>query len=217
MFGLTYDSPIMQKLSFLGDLMQLNLCLLLGCIPIITAGASITAAYAVLFRLNNKSSLPVFRTFWKYFRSEFRQSTIVWIVTLLICGALSYNGLILLSYGDGISIIWWVLFALVSIMLIFSCSYLFPQIAQYHNNVLGFFKNAIRLGIINPLRSLLLVLLHSLPFFLFLVDPTILLLASILWLLLGFSLSLWIASLIISRTFAKIENPETDSLPMELY
>ena len=44
------DSPIMRVLGTLADMCVLNLITLIGCLPIITAGASITAMHYVLLK-----------------------------------------------------------------------------------------------------------------------------------------------------------------------
>lgn len=45
------DSPLMQFLNKVADLMLLNLLTLICCIPLITAGAALTAAHYVVLKM----------------------------------------------------------------------------------------------------------------------------------------------------------------------
>ena len=45
------DSPIMRFLNRVGDLMILNLLMIVCCIPVITVGAAFTAQHYVLLKI----------------------------------------------------------------------------------------------------------------------------------------------------------------------
>ena len=45
------DSPIMRFLSKVCDLMILNVMCIICCLPIVTAGASITALYTITMKM----------------------------------------------------------------------------------------------------------------------------------------------------------------------
>ena len=64
------NNPIMKFLSRLVDMAVLNLMTIAGMIPIVTAGASITAMNNVLIHLVRKDETYV----WKMFITSFRQN-----------------------------------------------------------------------------------------------------------------------------------------------
>ena len=48
---LDINSPLWRFMGFLGDLVCVNLLFLLTAVPVVTAGASVTAMNAVFFKL----------------------------------------------------------------------------------------------------------------------------------------------------------------------
>ena len=63
------DSPIMRTLNRLADLMWLNILTLLCCLPIITAGASLTAMHYVLLKMVRNEESYISRAFFKSFKT----------------------------------------------------------------------------------------------------------------------------------------------------
>ena len=78
------DNPVMRFLGKLFDLMYLNLLFLLCSIPIVTIGASLTAMYSVALKMVKNEETYIGKDFFKSFRMNFKQGTIIWILFLLI-------------------------------------------------------------------------------------------------------------------------------------
>lgn len=82
------DSPIWRVMGFIGDLVLLNLLFILTSVPVFTIGASITALTSVEFRMIEKRTDFVARDYFRAFKENFKNSTIIWIVFavfLFIC------------------------------------------------------------------------------------------------------------------------------------
>ena len=77
------DNVVMRAIGKIGDLICLNVLWLICCIPVITIGASTTALYTVMLRLVRNEEGYIFRGFFKAFKLNFKQSTIIWIILLL--------------------------------------------------------------------------------------------------------------------------------------
>ena len=77
-----YDHPFLRLLSRIADLFVLNLMTLVLCLPIITIGASITAAHYTALKLHRGENY-VMPNFWKSFKENFKQSTIIWMIFVL--------------------------------------------------------------------------------------------------------------------------------------
>ena len=71
------DAPLFRILSTLYDLIILNLLTALGCLPVVTIGASLTAMHFVLIAMVRDEEPDIARSFLRSFRENFRQSTLV--------------------------------------------------------------------------------------------------------------------------------------------
>ena len=78
------DNPLMQFLSTLTDIVILNVISLICCIPVVTIGASLTALHYVTIRMARKEEGYIIRDFFKSFRQNFIQSTVIWLLFLVI-------------------------------------------------------------------------------------------------------------------------------------
>ena len=81
------DSRFMRYMNRLADLMLLNLMFLLTSIPIVTIGASLTALYSVCFRLGTVREGGTVRDYFRAFRENFGEATKLWLLALLLGGA----------------------------------------------------------------------------------------------------------------------------------
>ena len=74
--GSLYD----RIFGFLGQLIALNLLWIVCSLPVITAGASTTALYYCTLKLHKDGDIRVFHDFFKSFKQNFKQSTLIWIL-----------------------------------------------------------------------------------------------------------------------------------------
>ena len=65
------DSPIMNFLGKLADLIILNILAFICCIPIVTAGASMTALYYVCLKMVRNNEGYIMKSFFKSFKQNF--------------------------------------------------------------------------------------------------------------------------------------------------
>ena len=63
------DGKFVKVLNRIADLVGLNLLAILFCIPIVTIGASITAVYGCIFRIQEKKEGYLIKDFWKLFKA----------------------------------------------------------------------------------------------------------------------------------------------------
>ena len=78
------DSPFMRVLNRVADLMILNFLMIICCIPIITIGAACTGMHYVLLKIVRGEEGYLVRGFFKSFKQNFRQATILWLIMLLV-------------------------------------------------------------------------------------------------------------------------------------
>ena len=108
------DNPVMQFISKIFDLVILNLIFIFSCVPIITVGASISALTYVNLKMVRNEDPYIWQNFWKSFRQNFKQSTLVWLLTLLVCTFLGMDFYIINSQDT-------VLFAVIRVFLWIIC------------------------------------------------------------------------------------------------
>jgi len=78
------DSKFSRFVNLVADMILLGLMWMCTSIPIVTLGASTTALYYVMTkRICNKEGY-LFKDYFKSFKANFIQSTIIWIMLLLI-------------------------------------------------------------------------------------------------------------------------------------
>ena len=77
--------------GFLGQLIALNLLWIVCSLPIITAGASTTALYYCTLKLHKDGDIRVFHDFFKSFKQNFKQSTLIWILMAAVGATLGVN------------------------------------------------------------------------------------------------------------------------------
>ena len=80
----SYDSPFSRFLYFVADIVTLHFLWILYSLPIITIGASTTALYYSCMKRIRTGEGYVTQNFRKSFRQNFKQSTILWIVLVLV-------------------------------------------------------------------------------------------------------------------------------------
>lgn len=83
-----YDSPFMTGCRRLTDYMILGWLWIIASIPIITFGAATTAAFMTAHLSIREKDGTIWKPFWKYFRQEFKQATILWIIEIVVLNLL---------------------------------------------------------------------------------------------------------------------------------
>lgn len=110
------DSPIMSGLNKLADLIWLNILAFFCCIPIVTVGASITALNYVALKMVRDEEGYVTKEYFKSFKQNFKQATIIWLIMLLVT-AVIIGDLFIFIFAD-IAFPSWVRVALVAISVL---------------------------------------------------------------------------------------------------
>lgn len=154
-----YEGPFFNTLNRLADLVILNVLWLICCIPIVTAGASTTALMYVTMKMANDEDATIAKNFFKSFRENFRQSTIMWLIMLVIGAILvaDYFIMPIMNLSESMYSIMFGLFCLMALVYLMVLVYLFPLQAKLENKIKDTFKNAILLSIRHLPTSILLV------------------------------------------------------------
>lgn len=137
------DSRLMKFLTLMYELMILNLLTALMCLPVITAGASLTAMHSVLLSIVRREDGYVTKQFWKEFRRNLKQATAVWTAVLALAACLYFvkraaDGI---SAGNSVYIsIGMIMFAVFMFL-----SWFFPVTAHFENTIAGEIRTSVTL------------------------------------------------------------------------
>ena len=83
------DNKFFTFMNKVADLCILNIICLVCCIPIVTAGASITAMYYVTLKMVRNEEAYIVWSFFKSFKDNFKQATIINLIMIAV-GAVLY-------------------------------------------------------------------------------------------------------------------------------
>ena len=78
------DNKFFVFMGRVADLLLLNFLCILCCIPVVTAGASITALYYVTLKMARDEESYIARSFFRSFKQNFKQATIINIIMLCL-------------------------------------------------------------------------------------------------------------------------------------
>lgn len=201
------DSPILKVFGTLADLCLLNIMTLLGCLPIITAGASITAMHYVLLKMVRNQEGYIWKDFWKSFKENLGQATAIWSILLIfiaffVLDCYIFNGLV-----ETISMPLLAVLGAFALFLYMIYLYAFPLLSHFHNTVFGTFKNAFFIGIMTFPKAILMMIVTVLPLVLLYQYTQILPLV----LMYGFTGPAYFCAWLYSGTFKKLEPKALES------
>lgn len=74
------DNPFWRGFMKIIDIAYISVIWLAFSLPVVTIGASTTALYYVCLKLAANEEGYIFRGFWKSFKQNFRQATVIWVI-----------------------------------------------------------------------------------------------------------------------------------------
>lgn len=182
------ESPLMQKLSLLWDLMVLNILTILLSVPVFTMGTAVTALYDTVWRMRNHQG-TLLRNYWKAFGSNFRKSTLLFLPILFFGVILSYNLMFIqLNNTSGQNmvlvplILGFVLWAMVT-------AWVFPLQSRFENTWGKVLVNSFICAIRYLPKTITMVILNATPWAVLILLPELFVKLGVLWGLLWFSLA----------------------------
>ena len=198
-----YDGPLMSGLGKLCDLVVLNLLTLLFSIPLVTAGASLTAAHYVALKIRRGEGY-VLKNFWKSFKENLKQSTIMWLLFIVLVAASVYSYLFMISNVGGTAgaLACGALFV-GGIFITLTSVWVLPMQSKFINTIPTTIKNSFFMAFKYLFRTLLMVVINLIPIVLLLI------LSYKWWSLLfmfGFSVPIYLCAMLYDKKFEEIED-----------
>ena len=198
------ESPLVNFLNKVADIMILGIVFMIACVPVITGGAALTAAYYMGFKMVKNEETYIIKGFFKAFKENFKQATILWIFVLIIMAVIVADYRIILysgiAFASGLRI------AMVSVTLIAALGivFVFPLQARFQNTVKHTFKNAFLMALSHLPSAFLLIIIYAVPYLILWLVPR--LFPAVF--LLGFGGIFYFKSFVLLRVFRKYESAE---------
>ena len=193
------DSPVMVFLTKVANLMILNLLTIIG--------PAVTALYYVTIKMARGDEPYIVKSYFKSFKENFKQATILWIVmlALIIVLILDWEVVVLMMSGTGAKIMKVVL-GVVTIFFVMTALYIFPVLSRFENTIKQTVKNAFLISIMSLPKTVVIILIHLLPLGLLLLTIQ----ALPFLFLLGMPAVAYLSSMMFVRVFKKFEPEEED-------
>jgi hypothetical protein len=196
------DSPLMQVLNKVADLLWLNILTLICCIPIVTVGASLTAMNYMALKIVRNEECYITKGFFKSFKQNFRQATAIWLLFLLAVLVLAGDFYIMKNSGIEFNIVIKVVIGIVALILTFTWMFVFPVLAKFDNTVIRTIKNAFVMSILQFPKTLLMIVMYALPIVIGMLVPQ----AFPICFLFGLSAPAYVSALLYNKFFKKLED-----------
>ncbi|WP_281513588.1 YesL family protein [Faecalibaculum rodentium] len=198
---LNYESGWMQTLTWLGNLLIVNVCFVIGCLPLVTIGTSVCAAFAACLKMADGTQSGLIQEFWKSYKASLKNGILLELFILFFVWCLWLN--------------WQIAFRLqdpplaASLCLVGGCVllavhtlYAFALEARYSNSLYRQLINSRKLCQRFFLRTLMLAVSLGLLYLLFVHTSPLL---AYIGLFIGPALTIYTASSIVWPIFRQIE------------
>ncbi len=196
------DSPLMRFLTKIADLMVLNILFCVTSIPLITIGASWTALYSVTLKMVRDEEGSVSRSYFRSFRQNFRQATLLWLGVLVVLALLVLDIRVLNGMAGGTAPgllrVGVEILALLGIMVL---QYLFPSLARFEASLADTLKNACMMALAHLPKTALMTAAAVGAVWITLINNTTIAVGLMVWPLIGFSLMAFGNSGILRKIF----------------
>ena len=195
------ESRFMRFMSRVGDLFLLNFLFWVTSIPIVTLGAAATALSTVVFRFDTEREEGTVKSYFRAFKREFKQATLLWL-GILACIVFLCADLYIMQILGGFFKYLNVLFGLLLVLAVFVATYAFPLLSQFADKNRVILVNALMLSVAYLPRTLVMVVLNLLPLLMAYFRFDIFLQCGFIWVVAWFAIAAYFDSLLLRKVFA---------------
>lgn len=196
------ESPLIQGMNKVADLMWLNILVLFCSLPIFTIGASYTAAHYVALKIHRNEEGYITKDFFSAFKSNFKQSTLIWLILMVVIVILGCDYYLIMN--DKIEVPYFLRIVILAATFIFAfmLMWIFPLQAKFDNTISRTIKNSFAVGLMKFPRSFLMLVFYLLPWLIVWLSLRTL----PLFLVFGLSVPIYFSVMLYSKFFKKLEN-----------
>lgn len=157
------DNKFFTFMGKVADLCILNIICLVCCIPVITAGASITAMFYVTMKMVKNEESYIIKSFFKSFRQNFKQATVINLILLAVAAILYVDLSIVKQMGQPLSQIMHIVFLAFTVLYAMVFLYIYPILAKFYNSTRNTFINAVLMSVRHLPYTVLMAVICACP------------------------------------------------------
>lgn len=212
------DNKFFVFMGRVADLIILNLLCLLCCIPIVTAGASITAMFYVTLKMVRNEESYIVKSFFKSFKQNFKQATIIHLIMLVTALLLFFDLRIVNQLEGTVGQVLHVIFIAFMLLYLMIFLYIYPVLSKFYNTTRNTFVNSFLMAIRHLPYTILMLVISAIPAaFLFIPNAAVFSSVLMLFILLGFATVAYCNSYFFVKIFdnyiPKEEETPKDNIP----
>lgn len=164
------DNKFFSFMGRLTDLCILNVLCIICCLPVITAGASITAMFYITMKMVRNEEAYIVRGFFKSFKQNFRQATIINIIMLVLAAFLYVDTKVVKTMPQPAGQIMQMIFMVFAVLLAMVFLYIYPVLAKFYNTIKQTFINALLMSIRHLPYTFIMILISLCPYLIFRIE-----------------------------------------------
>lgn len=195
------DNIFVRALSRVGDLILLNILWLICSVPIITAGAAVTALYSVMLKIVANEEGYIVRDFMTAFKRDFKQSTIVWLILIVTGVIMGIDFRVMHNLPENIARFGTVLLGAVVCIYMVELIFVFPLIARFENSTVDMMKNAVLIPAARLPYMVMVLLLTGACLVLTILNRATIMAGAVVWSLIGVAMLTFANSFFIQKMF----------------
>lgn len=130
------NSGVMGFMSKVADVIILSILWFLCSIPVVTMGAATAALYYTAVKVIRRERSYLVASFFKSFKENFIQGTLIWILFLLVMAVLGVNikfcrEIIPAQAGEIMSFVLMAVYSLMGLTAVFTALYMLPVLSRF--------------------------------------------------------------------------------------
>lgn len=164
------DNGLMITFSQISDCIFLSIFFVIGCMPLLTSGASTAALYDASFRAFREGEKNSWKRFYRVFRENLIAALLPTVIFLPLLWLLT-KGAVGLWNSVAAGEMSWMLLSALGLLIVLALgmlSLVFPMLSRFENSFFTLFKNSLLLSLANLPRTLLLGIINAVTIYLIL-------------------------------------------------
>lgn len=147
----SYDNKVFDVINKIVDWLFVSTLWIIFSLPVFTLGASTTALFETVHKVIRKGKGYVWRTFWTTFKSNFKKSTVIWMIQLGVLLLLFVDMKVMenfLEQGSKLGSLYYFFYVtmfIVYVWVIYTCVY----VARIEDSIKVIMKNTAFMAIMN--------------------------------------------------------------------
>ena len=157
------NNIIIRASSMIAALFFLNLLTVLCCLPVVTAGAALTALHDGLIHLLRKEESYLARRYFSVFRENLKQATILWLPFLLIFLGVGADLFIMITAPDLLPLYITIPAGAAGLLALYFFQWVFPVQSRFKGGVIQIFRTSFLLAGARFPRTIAMTMMWILP------------------------------------------------------